>query len=158
MKALFIFLLLCLSSSILFAQSLLENEQYMNAYIIVVDTNQDYFQLRDEMFALREKFYIEIDTMGRTYDDAKNLICLPDDNEDDLYAGNYFVRRFPSKALSLEYLKYYVSKLPTEDNTIALVALITDKKQEAEEYLSSIIPLAKNSRIVEAKLYMGCMH
>ncbi|WP_262490545.1 hypothetical protein [Hymenobacter sp. CRA2] len=35
------------------------------------------------------------DTLGRFFDEQKNLIRLPDDDEDELYAGDYFPRRCP---------------------------------------------------------------
>ena len=91
------------------------DEQYMNAYIVVSDTSQNYFELRQKMFELSKVLKTEIDTMGRGFNKNKNLICLPENDEDEIYAGDYFPRRYPSETLSLEYLIYYTNgNKPTE--------------------------------------------
>ena len=42
------------------------------------------------------------DTMGRFYNKFIDLIALPDDYENIMYAGQYFERREPTENLSLE--------------------------------------------------------
>ena len=136
----------------------ISDEQYMNAYIVVSDTSQNYFELRQKMFDLNEKLKTEIDSMGRGFDKKKNLICLPENDEDEIYAGDYFPRRYPSETLSLEYLIYYTNgKKPTE-GTIALVTIITDNKEKAEKKLAEVKKYSNRAFIVNSKIYMGCMH
>ena len=99
----------------------ISDEQYMNAYIVVSDTSQNYFELRQKMLNLNEKLKTEIDTMGRGFNKKKNLICLPENDEDEIYAGDYFPRRYPSETLSLEYLIYYTNgkkQLPRQQHTV----------------------------------------
>jgi len=78
-------------------------------FVVVADTNLDYNFLRKEMFDLNRQLKIPIDTMGRFYNTAKNLIALPDNDDDEIYAGDYYPRRYPSEDLSLEYLDFYQS-------------------------------------------------
>ncbi len=54
----------------------ISDEQYMNAYIVIADTSQNYVELRKKMFDINEKLKTEIDTMGRGFNREKNLICL----------------------------------------------------------------------------------
>ena len=133
-------------------------ELYMNAYIVVSDTSQNYFELREKMFDLNQKLKAEIDTIGREFDKTKNLICLPENDEDEIYAGDYFPRRFPSETLSLEYLSYYLNgKKPTE-GTIALVVIITDNQEKAKKKLAEVKEYSNRAFIVNSTIYMGCMH
>ena len=134
------------------------DEQYMNAYIVVSDTSENYYELRQRMLDLSEELKIEIDTMERGFNKTKNLICLPENDEDEIYAGDYFPRRYPSETLSLEYLIYYTNgKKPTE-GTIALITIITDNKDKAEKKLAELKKYSKGAFIINSKIYMGCMH
>jgi hypothetical protein len=136
----------------------ISDEQYMNAYIVIADTSQNYVELRKKMFDINEKLKTEIDTMGRGFNREKNLICLPENDEDEIYAGDYFPRRYPSETLSLEYLVYYTNgKKPTE-GTIALVTIITDNKEKADKKLAEIKKYSDKAFIVNSQIYMGCMH
>lgn len=130
---------------------------FMDAFIVVSDTSKDYSMLSEKMGLLSEKTNFEIDMMGRGFDKTKNLICLPADDEDEIYAGDYFPRRSPSETLSLEYLDYYSNEEESTGN-IALVVMITDELKKAERKLKQIRKHSENAFIVKTKLYMGCMH
>lgn len=134
------------------------DDQYMNAYIVVADTSQNYFDLRQKMFDLKWELKTEIDTMGRGFDKTKNLICLPKNDEDEIYAGDYFPRRFPSETLSLEYLTYYTNGAKPTEGTIAIIAIITDNKDQAENKLAEVKKYFDGAFILNSQIYMGCMH
>ncbi len=157
MKQLIIILTFLISSTTLFAQEM-PDDQYMDAYIVIADTSQDYYELRDKMFDLADILQLEIDTMGRGFDKSKNLICLPEDNEDEIYAGDYAPRRYPSDQLSLEYLAVYMDGAKPTGETIALVTTITDEKEKADKTLTKIKKYIPSAYIVQASLYMGCLH
>ena len=157
MKKIIILLSILLLSLNINAQEI-SDEQYMNAYIVVSDTSQNYFELRKKMFELSEHFKVEIDTMGRGFNKTKKLICLADNDEDEIYAGEYFPRRYPSETLSLEYFDFYTTgEIPTE-RTIALVTIITENKEEAENKLAELKKYSDRAFIINSKIYMGCMH
>ena len=131
---------------------------YDNAisFVVVADTSSDYYFLHKKMCQLSQQFGIPIDTMGRFYNKTKNLIALPDNSEDEMYAGNYFERTFPSHNLSLEYLPYY--QRPAGEKTIALVTGIYEKEKSAD---SAIMVLKKTERKVfkiKVDFYVGCLN
>lgn len=130
-----------------------ETETY---YVVVADSNTNYYSLRGKMLALHKSLKNPIDTMGRYYNEAKNLIALPDDDEDEIYRGDYFPRRFPSNALSLEYLKFY--KESSEEKTIALIAGIYESKHMADSALTNLKKYNNNAFTVKADIFVGCMH
>lgn len=94
--------------------------------------------------------------MERLYNKKKNLISLPVNHEDEIYAGEYYPRRHPSEDLSLEYLYYYKEKAP--EKTIALVAGIFGTQEEGAKVTSSIKSLMPNAHVLKAKVFIGCMH
>jgi hypothetical protein len=145
------------------AHSKLESNENINSetdlasyYIVISDTGTDYQSLSNKLFEINRKSGIPIDSMGRTYNKKKNLIALPDNDEDELYAGNYFPRRFPSDYLSLEYLRFY--KPHSAEKTIALVTGIYEQEKAAESALLALKKMEKKAFKIKAELYTGCIH
>jgi hypothetical protein len=125
-------------------------------YIVVADTSANYYSLRDQMLYLHKSLDIPIDTMGRFYNLSKDLICLPDNDKDELFAGDYLPRRFPSNSLSLEYLRFYQQK--AGEKTIALVSGIYDSQSSADSVLSTIKVKGNKAFLIAANIYTGCIH
>ena len=133
-----------------------EENEFLNAYVIVIDTSENYFELQTLMYEVSKKLNFEIDTMERGYDIRKDLICLPDDHEDEIYAGDYFPRRYPSENLSIEYFIIYESS--TNNKMMALVAGIFEDENVARQVLNTINKKFSKSFIVNSDLYIGTMH
>jgi len=125
-------------------------------FVIVADTSLNYFTLHKKMFELQRNFNFPIDTMGRYFNKDKNLIALPDNSEDEMYAGEYLPRRFPSSDLSLEYLKFYQSQ--ANNKTIALVIGIYESEKEADSVLTVLHKVEKKVFKIKAKIYEDCIH
>lgn len=134
----------------------LADGEYATYYVVVVDTGYDYYKLQKKMTRLSSALNIPIDTMGRSYNPDKKRIVLPEDDEDEIYAGDYYPRRSPSEFLSLEYLGVYKPK--ADINTIVLVAGIYEKKEEAARMLKKITKESPKAYVLKAKVYIGCMH
>lgn len=132
------------------------SEETATYFIVVADTGKAYHPLLSTMLYLQQQLHMKVDIMGRSYNAAKNLIALPEEDPDEIYAGDYFPRRTPSATLSLEYLHFY---LPTADEkTIALVAGIYEKQQSADSALTVLKNQASKSFLFPASIYLGCMH
>ena len=129
---------------------------YATYYVIVADTSLDYKFLHDKMFALKRELNISIDTMGRYFNKDKNQIVLPENDKDEMYAGQYFPRRDPSANLSLEYFGVYSDK--SGENTIALVAGIYETQKSADSALIVLKNKEKKTFKVKANIFIGCMH
>jgi hypothetical protein len=125
-------------------------------YVTIVDTGFDYFKLDTKMSRLSKRTGIPVDTMNRFYNKSKNLIALPDDDEDEIYAGDYFPRRYPSINLSLEYLDVY--KQPAHEKTIALVSGIFETRKSADSMLAIVKPKEPKAFVARTRMYVGCMH
>lgn len=125
-------------------------------FVVIADTSLDYENLRREMFSLNMQLGIPIDTMGRYFNKKKNLIALPDDDEDEIYAGEYYPRRFPSENLSIEYLNFY--QQPSQSKAMALVTGIYESLQSADSALAVQIKVYPKSFKISSQIYTGCMH
>lgn len=133
-----------------------EYSDYADLYVLVADTGKSYYDLRSVMFSSAEKLEQEVDTMGREFNVEKNLIALPLDSEDEIWAGDYYPRRFTSNFLSLEYLDYYEEN--AGDSTIVIVSGIYDMEASADSALAKLKTILPSARLIKTKLYQGCMH
>ena len=128
----------------------------ITCYVVIADTSTNYYLLRDQMFALHKNLKQPIDTMRRTYNATKDLIALPDNDADEVYAGDYFPRRYPTDALSLEYLNVY--KPNASETSIALVTGMYTDQREADSALNILKKQSSAAFVVKSDIYMGCMH
>ncbi|MCW3121043.1 MAG: hypothetical protein JWQ38_535 [Flavipsychrobacter sp.] len=125
-------------------------------WFTIADTSNSYALLAAKMYALQKTLGWPIDTMGRYYNPKKDLIAVPDNDEDEMYRGEYYPRRYPSQNLSLEYYQTYMPN-STEKN-IALVAGIYETQQSADSLLLLLKPAALHAFVVKANVFEGCMH
>ena len=151
-----IFLILILFYHCAWSQETAEDQ--LEVFIVIADSSKNYDHLKNKMVELSNSFGIEIDSLGRFYNREKDLICLPEDHNDELYAGQYIPRRYPTDFLSIEYLDYYRKGLNDEHNTFALVVSIKQDKKSAEEVLNRIKTRCKSAFILSTTMYVGCMH
>lgn len=138
-------------------------ETYSDFYLVVVDESKNYQELNKQMKMIHKHFAIEIDTLGRFYNDKTQEIILPEDDEDEIYASSYFPRRFESKTLSIEYASFYNDKLSIQEpksfpTEMILVAGMFYEKQSADSLMRVLKPKYSKVHIQKAKVYVGCMH
>lgn len=133
-----------------------EEEAYANYQVIVIDTNNSYQLLNQKMFSLKDKLGMTIDSMGRYYDKQKDLIVLPDNDEDEMYAGEYFPRRELSKTLSLEYMNQYSPS--SKPKTIGIIAGIYANALKADSAFVAVKQVAPKAFKLQSKIDIGCTH
>jgi len=136
--------------------SVMSVEEYADYFVIVVDTGFNYATLRTQMFKISKELELPIDTLGRTFDQKKNLIALPENDEDEIYAGDYFPRRSLGENLSLEYLDVYQKS--ASKKRIAMLSGIYENKKSADSALNIIKRIAPKAFSLKANIYIGCMH
>ena len=132
------------------------NDEYANYYVVIAQTGTNYFPMRREMDKLHALTSLPIDTMGRYFNMERQKLILSESDEDEIYAGSYFPRRFPSENLSIEYLEFYDDK--ADSLTFALVAGIYETKSKADSAQISLQKIAPETVVLKARIYIGCMH
>lgn len=140
-----------------------DSQGYGLYYIAIVDTGKNYDVLETKMRLLSKSMNIKIDMMDRFYNKKRNLIALPDNYPDDIYAGAYYPRRTASEELSLEYLDYYTNAKSFSFNegnnrTIALVRGIYGEKVDADAAVAVLKQKEKNAFVMASNIYVGCIH
>src|SRR5690606_21267420 len=135
--------------------------QYADYFLVVVDKSKVYEDLSAMLFKVNADFNIEIDTLGRYFNKNKQQIMLPEDAEDEMYRGEYFLRRYESTSLSIENAYAYnenslePEKYPTE---MILVAGMYATKQSADSLKNILLTKYPKTFVQKSKIYMGCMH
>jgi hypothetical protein len=132
------------------------NPDIETLYVLVADTGKQYITLNTTMYTLARKTDLEVDTLGRYYNSQKNKIVLSEEDDDELYAGEYFPRRFPSTSLSMEYMDTYNSN--ASEGMMGIIAGIFQKEEEAVAALKKIQALQANAHVIKAAIYVGCIH
>lgn len=128
--------------------------QTVQSYIVISDTSYSFYELEKKLTKYSLDYNLKIDMQDKTYDLHKKQICLPENHEDELYAGTYYPRRYSSEYLSIEYIQYYQEDL--KKDLMGIIFLITEDKKEAQRKLKNLD--INSAYILKAKIYVGCMH
>lgn len=97
---------------------------------------------------------------GLVYDKKRGMI-VPDTSSDEIYAGNYFPRRYAEEGISIEMLWYYTTpqgSFGSSDKRMVIITGIFATKTEAEANLKKVKKVNSNAYINKVNIYMGCMH
>jgi len=129
---------------------------FANYYVVIADTGLSYKELLKKMTTISIYFDVNIDFMNRKYDEKRDLIALPENDPDEIYAGEYYPRRYPSNFLSLEYLSYFQEN--AREKTIALVAGIYEEETSADSALHVFREKEPRAFKIKSHIYVGCMH
>jgi hypothetical protein len=125
-------------------------------FLVIADTSHDYNKILEEAKKLSVDFSLDIDNLGRIYDPAADSILIPFNPEDEQYSRAYFLRRFPSSALSIEYIDAYQVNSP--QNTFALVAGIFKDEKSYNEIAPKLRNNYPNLYVLKTRIYLGCLH
>ncbi|MBL7982191.1 MAG: hypothetical protein JNL52_10340 [Flavobacteriales bacterium] len=132
------------------------SENMVDLFMTIADTGRNYAVLHRQMQMLALVLPAEIDTMGRYYDPIRDSIMLPLDDEDEVYAGQYYPRRFEGKTLSIEYLDQYDAT--AAPGTMALVTGLWASDQQGDSAIEGLLKHMPRAYRVQARAYQGCMH
>lgn len=134
---------------------------FADYYLVIADKSSNYNDLHKKMFALHNDYQLEIDTLGRYYNSKRNEIIVPEDDEDEIYQGQYYPRRYESESVSIEYEYIYLNdqlepkKYPT---TMLLVAGMYADKEKADRLQNILQKNFPETFVLKSKVYQGCMH
>lgn len=133
-------------------------DENAEAYVLVADTGNNYYALRSILQQAHEKTGRIIDSLGRAYYPEKDSILLPADDEDEMWAGDYYPRQTFDDFLSIEYVSQYRYKENYEGRTMAAVLGIYTQPSTADSILQLVKPQFGNAHVIKTTIYLGCMH
>jgi hypothetical protein len=131
---------------------------YVLGRVLVVSSHRSYAAAVRAAKSYGHEAGIPYDTRGMVFDDERGLIW-PDNDEDDIWAGQYAPRRddtagCPSGCVTVERSSAYTN---FEPGLYIVVAGIVDR-EEARERLTMARRYAPYAYVKQTVLYMGCMH
>ncbi len=125
-------------------------------YIVKLDSSYNYQDLNHKAEKLSKSPKIEY-PKNRVWDSARGFLVLSYNDSDEIYAGEFAPRRWPSTELSIEPLIYYTEgRIPTGGELFIIVAGIFYEKDAADNYIDSVN--FDNYQILKSKVYLGCVH
>lgn len=135
-----------------------KNEDYETAFVIMLDTSEQFYKMYDLAMATSKKYQIEFDTTERTYFPETNIWGVSQSSSDEIYRGQYFPRRKgdEKEKLSLEYMYWYDKK--SNDKKLMLVSNIFSFSMDAEQSVAAWRKSFPQAFILQCEMYMGCMH
>lgn len=138
-------------------------DEYADYYLVVVNSSRNYKALHRDMLRISHRFHISIDTLGRYYNPHTHAIVVPEDDEDEIYRGSYYPRRFESLSLSIENAGYYDAakkfKEPTQyPAQMILVAGMYAQRERADSLRNVLVEAYPQTFVQKSKIYTGCMH
>lgn len=135
---------------------IIDSLNYELCYVTIADTGRDYFVLHKLMDELSPIMGLRIDTLGKEFNVKKQKIAVPENDDDEMYRGEYYPRRYTGNSLSLEYLNFYYGK--SSEENMALVTNICSQRDSAFYYAKKIPQGKGHVFVIRSNLYVGCMH
>ncbi len=137
-------------------------------FIVSVAEGCDYDSIHLVALQAYQFLNYALDTAGFYYNKEQRSIILSEDNEDDLWAGEYMFRRYGEQKVSIEMRYAYIDTtiqnneaLKTQfqkDTTRLFVCADITNEAEAINLKSKLLPKFPRTKIIASEIYMGCMH
>lgn len=146
----------------------IESEYELN-YVISVASGYNYDSLREIAIEVSHFLKLKFDTLNRYYNTENKKIILHEDDPDDIWAGDYYLRRGGDDFVSIEMQTAYIDTALVKDQKATelfyadtlkmfVFANIYKDKKTADSLLKILKPKYKQSIIIPTEMYMGCMH
>lgn len=133
-------------------------EEMQDYYIIVAGEGYDYDSLRNGASEIASLLRVNLDQKGRIYESGKGII-VPYDDEDEVYRGEYYPRRFEGEEVSIEMHDYYTLEgAPTDTTRMLIVAGMFETPEKANAVLQKLKNYVPEAKLIKRELYIGCMH
>jgi len=137
-----------------------EMMDFQTYHILTVTEGYSFDSLDAVSKEVAEKLDTKLDYMGRIYDPSKGIILSPDD-EDEIYKGEYFPRRFEGNSISIEMgyaLADLTERLKGDRMKMVVVAGLFQERNKADSVLNILKAFFPHSQVIARDLYVGCMH
>ena len=135
-------------------------------YVLVLASARDFASARRQAEAIARRADVPFSMQGMVYD-AKRGLILPDDADDPVYAGSYYLRRENSAAELPETGKPATVYLSVERSEAyegfpkgryIVVGGFYQSRPEAQRKLAGFARLAPGARLRRTPIFYGCIH
>jgi len=138
-------------------------------FVVAVAEGYNYDSLHKIAIDAGHLLKLKFDTLDRYFNKSRKKIVYPDKYDDEIYAGQYLLRRSGDSIVSIEMRYAYIDTLTDKDENaktkfnadtlkMFVFANMYDNKKQADSLLRLLKPKFKQANIIPNKMYMGCMH
>jgi hypothetical protein len=130
--------------------------EYQTFYLVTITEGNNYDSLLKVAQSAAKSLNLKVDLMNRRYDPEKGIV-VNDDDEDEMYRGEYYPRRSSGNFVSIEMKDAFIEN---EKNHMRMLVIsnIFGNASQADSVLSIAKSDFPSARAVKADLFMGCMH
>lgn len=143
--------------------------EYELNYVVSVASGYNYDSLRQIAIQASDFLKFNFDTLNRYYNTEKKKIVLHENDIDDIWAGEYYLRRSGENFVSIEMQTAYIDTLTIKDESATerfysdtlkmfVFATMYNNKKQADSLLKILRPKYKQVSIIPTEIYLGCMH
>lgn len=138
-------------------------------YVINVAQGLNYDSLKQIAQDVSMLLHWPLDSLDRYFNINRRKIIVPENSEDEVWAGEYIFRRYGDDFVSVEMMNAYIDT-ETEKNAKAKDLFYNDSLQmfvcagifedinAAKSVLSKVQSLFPKAQLIKTEMYMGCMH
>lgn len=136
-------------------------------HIVCVEESDDYAALHATGLKVSKFLGFKFATLERYYNTSKKRVVLPNDHPDDIYAGEYFFRRYGDDFVSIEMRNAYPDPSLKEDGStfffsdttkMFVFAAMYGEKKQADSLANILKKQFRSTKVIASEIYMGCMH
>ncbi|MFL5729450.1 MAG: hypothetical protein ACJ75J_08190 [Cytophagaceae bacterium] len=125
-------------------------------YLITLTEGYKYDSLQRFAKEAARKLHLDYDQMDRIYKPGKGIV-VKDDDDDEMYRGQYYPRRFSGNFVSIEMKSSFI-RTETDAMKMLVISNIFEKSSQADSALTIVKAKYPSAQKVETVLYTGCMH
>jgi hypothetical protein len=125
-------------------------------YLITLAEGKNYDSLETFAKKAASSLNLKYDQLGRIYKPEKGIV-VKDDDEDEMYRGEYYPRRFEGNFVSIEMKKAFIDK-ENDPMRMLVISNIFSKPSQADSMLKIARVKFPSVKSVQTILFTGCMH
>jgi hypothetical protein len=130
--------------------------EYQTFYLVTIAEGNNYDTLLKVAHSAAKSLHLKVDLMNRSYNPEKGIV-VNDDDEDEIYRGEYYPRRSSGNFVSIEMKDAFIDN-EKDHMRMLIISNIFENASQADSVLNIAKAEFPSARAVKAELFMGCMH
>jgi hypothetical protein len=130
--------------------------EYQTFYLVTIAEGNNYDSLLKVAQSAAKSLHLKVDLMNRSYHPEKGIV-VNDDDEDEIYRGEYYPRRSSGNFVSIEMKDAFMDN-EKDPMRMLIISNIFENASQADSVLNIAKADFPSARAVKAELFMGCMH
>lgn len=137
------------------------DSETQNRWLVVLGTYKDFQEAKHDAEAYAKTSGIPFSMDGKIFDEKG--LRLPENPADQMYAGDYLLRRFNTTNIGGQVITEYISIEKSgayagfSPNKYIIVASVADTSNEATVLLKRLKPIAPKAYVKKTPIFLGCM-